>query len=90
MLVIVNVCWPVAYYFMILFIDTNDSICSTRLRGQKIPSYLFVFMIVLIILLLDLGFCFMNYDSVLRSHDSFCHDRNVLFFCSTVFFSVLR
>ena len=36
-------------------------------------------MIVLRVVLLDLRFCFMNYDSVFTSYDSVFHDKNVLF-----------
>ena len=39
----------------------------------------YVCMIVLTILLLDLQFCFMNYDCVFRSYNSVFHDKNVLF-----------
>ena len=31
--------WPVPYYFAILIMDTNDSICCMRLSGPQICMY---------------------------------------------------
>ena len=51
----------------------KDSICCIRLRKTNT--------IIKKILLLDLRFCFMNYNSVFLSYDPVFHDKNV-FLCN--------
>ena len=46
---------------------------------DKKQHHKYLYMVVLMILLLNLRFCLMNYDSIFRSYNSVFHEKNVLF-----------
>ena len=50
-----------------------------KVKRARKHHHKYLYTIVLTILLFDLRFCFMYYDSVFSSYDSVCHDKNVLF-----------